>query len=48
MNEFRLQMSLQLISIPGCDNKSLIMLVRPFCEAEIKGVQLKIEIQFHK
>ena len=48
MNDFCIQMSLQLISIPGCDNKSWTIWVGPFSEAQIKGVELNIEFQFHK
>ena len=48
MNGFCIQMSLQLISIPGCDSKSLTISLCPFCEAEIKAVVLNIGIQCHK
>ena len=48
MNDFCIQMSLQLISIPGCDSKSWTISVWPFAEAPIKGVELNIGIQFHK
>ena len=48
MNTFGIQMSLQLISIPGCESKSLTISVRPFLEAQIKGISLNIGIQFHK
>ena len=48
MNDFCIQMSLQLISIPGCDSKSWTISGWPFSEAIIKGVSLNIGIQFHK
>ena len=47
-NDFCIQTFLQLISIPGCDSKSRTISVSPFDEAQIKGVRLKMEIQFHK
>ena len=45
---FRIQILLQLISIPGCDNKSRTMSVFLLCEAQLKGVLLKLGILFHK
>ena len=48
MNDFCIQIFLQLISIPGCDSKSWTISVWPFDEARIKGVLLNIGIQFHK
>ena len=48
MSDFYIQMSLQLISIPGCDNKSRAMLVWPFFIAQLKGVLLKLGFLFHK
>ena len=48
MNEFCIQMSLQLISIPGCDSKIRTISLCPFCEAENKAALLKIGIQCHK
>ena len=41
-NHFCIQMYLQLISIPGCDNKSLTISVWPFSEAKCKGVKSNI------
>ena len=48
MNDFCIQMSLQLISIPGCVIKSWTISVWPFRDAEFKGVSLIIWIKFHK
>ena len=48
MNDFCIQMFLLLISIPGCDSKSLTISVWPFLEAQIKGVSLNIGIEFPK
>ena len=48
MNDFCIQMSLQLISNDGCDNNNWTISVWPLYEAEIKGISLNIEIQFHK
>ena len=48
MNDFCIQMFLQLISIPGCDSKSWTISVWPFSEAQNKGVWLNIGIQFPK
>ena len=48
MNDFCIQMHLQLISIPGCDSKSSTISVWPFSEAQIKGVLLNMVSQFHK
>ena len=41
-------MSLQLISIPGCDNKSRTISVCPFKDAIINGVLLNNEIKPQK
>ena len=48
MNDFCIQMLLQLISISGCDSKSRKITGRPFREAKIKGVSLNIGIEFRK
>ena len=48
MNDFCIQMSLLLISIPGCDSKSRTISVWPLFEAKSNGVLLNIEIQFHE
>ena len=48
MNDCYIQMSLQLISIPGCESKSWTISVWPSNEAPIKGVQLNIAFQFQK
>ena len=48
MNDFCIQMFLQLISIPGWLNKSWTISVWPFPDAKIKGVELNIWIKFHK
>ena len=47
MNDVGIQISLMLISIPGCDSKSWTISVWPFSEAQIKGVLLNSRIQFH-
>ena len=41
-------MSLQLISISCCDNKSWTISVCPFKDETINGVLLNIEIKFQK
>ena len=48
MNDFSIQMSLQLISIPGCNSRSWTIAAWPFSEAKIKGVSFNIRIQFPK
>ena len=48
MNDFCIQMPLQLISILGCDSKSWTISVKPLVEAQIKGVLLNNGIQFDK
>ena len=41
-------MSLQLISMPGCDNKSRTISVCPLDDATINDVLLNVEIEFQK
>ena len=41
MNDIKSEMHLQLISIPGWDNKSLTISVSPFSDAIINGVPEK-------
>ena len=48
MNDCCIQMSLKLISIPGCDSKSWTISVWPLFVAKIKGVLSNIWVQFHK
>ena len=45
---FYVKTFLQLISIPGCDNKSWTISVHPPEDATINGVQLNNEIKFQK
>ena len=45
---FCIKMSLQLISIPRCDNKSSTISVCPFNDATINGVLLNTDIKFQK
>ena len=48
MNDLCIEIALQLISIPGCDNKSWTTSVWPFDEATSKGVLFNNWIQFQK
>ena len=48
MNYSLNQMSLQFISISGCDSQSLIISVWPFAEAKSNGVSLNIALQCQK
>ena len=48
MNDCCNQMSLQLISTPGCDSKSWTISVWPFPETKIKGVLWNKGIQCQK
>ena len=45
---FLVKMSLQLISMPGCDNKSLTISGRPLMDAIINGVVSNFQIEFQK
>ena len=45
---FCIQMFLQLISIPGCDNKSWTTSVSPLDAAQISGVSLNVWVKFHE
>lgn len=48
MNYSLNQMSLQFISISGCDSQSLTISVWPFAEAKSNGVSLNIALQCQK
>ena len=45
---FCIKMALQLISIPGCDNKSSTIFIWPSEHAKNSGVQLNEQIKFQK
>ena len=46
-NDYCCEIVLSLISILGWDSKSWKMSILPFIEAQMKGVELNMEIQFH-
>ena len=48
MNIIRFEIDEQLISIPGCDSKSLAVSTLLTLAAQFKAVQLNIDIQFQK
>ena len=45
---FLIKMSLQLISMPGCDNRSLTISAWPAADAIINGVKSNFQIEFQK
>lgn len=48
MNDFCIEMFLQLISIPDFVSKIRTISVKPYSDERIKGVALIIRFQYHK